>query len=215
MTQGENDVDFLRGLASLLHELSKARIIMVVCGGGRIARYYIEHGRALGGTEEELDWCGIAVTRLNATLLNIALGEGAVKGVPETCERAVELAVKGKIVTMGGTVPGHTTDAVSAMVARHIGADRIVNATSTDAVYSRDPEEDSSAERFTSLTLEYFYELVKDREHGAGQSTIFDSKGARIAMESRIPIFVVNGRNLREIKNAVRGDEIEGTVILE
>lgn len=215
MVRGENDVEYLQELASIINELSQDRTIVVVCGGGKIARYYISHGRALGGTEEELDWCGIAITRLNATLLNMALGEGAVEEIPETVERAGELATRGKMVTMGGTVPGHTTDAVSAMVASHIGADRIVNATSVDAVYSEDPREDASARRFTSLTFEDFHEMVKFKEHGAGQTAIFDSKGARIAMENRIPIFVVKGRALEEIKNAILGDEIDGTVISE
>lgn len=211
---GQNDVDYLRSLAALLSSLADEYRMIVVCGGGRIARYYIQTGRELGGNEEQLDWLGIKVTRLNAALLQMALGEAAVKRIPECPAEAIDIFEDGKIVVMGGTEPGHTTDAVAAMVASEWGAARIVNATSIDAVYSDDPKKVKDAVRYSVLTFEEFYDIVNKGGHNAGQTAVFDRKGASIAMRAGIPISIVYGRDLEELERAIRDLEIHGTKIL-
>lgn len=108
---------------------------------GRIARYYITTGRELNASEDQLDEMGIAATRLNARLLQLALGSAAEASVPHTVEEAAKQGRKGRVVVMGGTTPGHTTDGVSAALAERVGATRVVNATSVDGVYSADPPE--------------------------------------------------------------------------
>ena len=69
LVSDRNDADYLKAIASLLRKLSTTHKLYVVTGGGRIARYYILTGRALGADESTLDELGIAVTRLNARLL--------------------------------------------------------------------------------------------------------------------------------------------------
>ncbi len=209
----EGDAAFLMRLASLLRRLSEEYHICVVCGGGKVARYYISTGRELGMTSEELDNLGIAVTRLNATLLLLALGETAVPAIPRTEEEAARMMDHRGIVIMGGTSPGHTTDAVAALVAEKAKATRIVNATSVDAAYSADPRRFPDATRFTTLTFRKFHDLVDKGTHEAGPSDIFDRLGAEIAMRAGIPVYIVHGRNVEEIENAVRGGAVKGTVV--
>ncbi|MCQ2086261.1 MAG: UMP kinase, partial [archaeon] len=48
-------------------------------------------------------------------------------------------------------------------------------------------------------------------EHVPCKSSIFDPLGVRIIKECKIDLFVVDGRNLKELKNAILGKEIEGT----
>lgn len=113
---------------------------------------------------------------------------------------------------MGGTEPGHTTDAVAAMLAGKLGAVRVVNATSVDAVYSADPRTDPDAERYTDITIDRLEELVYT-DHGAGKSSVFDPLGVRVAKENRTDIMMVDGRNLPELEKAIVGDPFDGTVI--
>jgi len=211
---GHDDADYLRSLAGLLSSLADEYCMIVVCGGGRIARYYIQTGRELGGGEEELDLLGIVVTRLNASLLQMALGDVAIKRIPENPAEAIEIFSEGRIVVMGGTEPGHTTDAVAAMVAAEWGAARIVNATSVDAVYSDDPKRVKDAVRYSVLTFEEFYDIVNKGGHNAGQTAVFDRRGASIAMKAGIPISIVNGRDLKELEMAIRDLRIGGTKIM-
>jgi uridylate kinase len=208
---GKDDPDYIMKLASLLRSVSKTTQIMVVCGGGKIARYYTVTGKEVGGTSYECDLLGIGVTRLNARLLATAMGTSQTD-IPLTAEEAAKLSTPDNIIIMGGTDPGHTTDAVAAMVAKEMRADRIVNATSVDAVYAEDPKVNEHARRFSRMTIDELGKIVY-REHMAGQSGVFDPLGIKIAKEENIDILIVNGRNLDELKNAILGKNIFGTYV--
>ncbi|MCL2890896.1 MAG: UMP kinase, partial [Methanomassiliicoccaceae archaeon] len=90
--------------------------------------------------------------------------------------------------------------------------ERVVNATSVDAVYSDDPKTVPDAERFSKLTIEELSDIVY-KEHDASRSSVFDPLGIKLAMRDRIDIFVVNGRDLNEVENAILGNGINGTVV--
>jgi len=209
---GKDDPEYIMQLAGIIKEVSDAVQIVIVCGGGKIARYYTETGKELGGTTYQLDMLGIGATRLNAQLLAISLGGLSSTDIPITAEDASKLSAPDNIVIMGGTVPGHTTDAVATMVAREMRADRVVNATSVDAVYSDDPKKVPDAKRFSKLTINELEGLVY-KEHGAGRSSVFDPLGIKIAKEEKIDILIVDGRDLKELKNAILDKEINGTYV--
>jgi len=211
LVPGENDADFIRKLAVMLKEVSKEVQVAVVCGGGKTARYYAQIAKDLGGDTYDQDILGIATTRMNAQLLALALGD-----MPDTISADVEEIAKasapGKIVVMGGTEPGHTTDAVSSMLAASLKADRIVNGTSVDAVYTADPRKDPLAKKITRMTIDELGEIVY-KEHGAAKSSVFDPLGVKLAKENKMDILIVDGRNLDELRNAILGKEISGTFV--
>ena len=209
---GNDDPEYLRDLASMFRVLAKKLQIVVVCGGGKIARYYTGVGKELGASVHQRDLLGIDVTRTNARLFAIALGDAAVQNIPLTASEAVSLSRPGKIVVMGGTEPGHTTDAVASMAAAEMHADRVINATSVDAVYSDDPRTVKDAERYSRLTIKELQAIVYS-DHDAGRSSVFDPLGIKILMKERIPLSIVDGRDLKELENAILGKEINGTVI--
>jgi uridylate kinase, putative len=212
LVPGDHDSEYIEKLALMIEDVSKDIQLVIVCGGGKIARYYTETGKELGGTTRQLDILGIGATRLNAGLLAIALGDLSSTDIPLTAKDAAARSVPGKVVVMGGTEPGHTTDAVAAMVAKEMHADRIINATSVDAVYSDDPRKNPDAKRLSKLTIEELGNLVY-KEHGAGRSSVFDPLGVKIASEEHIDILIVDGRDLKELKNSILGKEIKGTFI--
>jgi len=206
----EDDSSYIRSLAAMLREMARDLQMVVICGGGRVSRYYSRTGRELGGNTRQLDELGIAITRVNAGLLRIALGDLAVDEIPHDAESAAALSRPGKVVVMGGTVPGHTTDAVAAMVGRALGASRIINATSVDAVYSEDPRANPDAERYSEMSIEELAEIVA-ADHGAGMTSVFDPLGVKIAGESGIDVLVVDGRRLEELGKAAQGLPFVGT----
>lgn len=210
-----DDMDdvFLRQFSEMIEGLCERYQIYLVCGGGKIARYYISVGRSLGLSEFQLDELGIMATRLNASLVTQALRERSVDKVPTEVLEAHRLERKGKVVVMGGTVPGHTTDAVSAMLAMEVRAARIINGTSVDAAYTADPRKDPQAERLSKISHQQLFELVNVGLHGAGPSNVFDRLGAQIARDNCIDIYIVNGRNLEEVRAAIEGRPIKGTVV--
>ncbi len=211
LVPGSNDSEYIARLAEMLKEASKEVRLAVVCGGGKTARYYAETGRELGGDTYQLDILGIGATRLNAQLLGLALGNMPLK-VPETAAETAAMAEPGKIAVMGGTEPGHTTDAVAMMVGSEMDAVRVVNATSVDAVYTDDPRKNPDAVKISEMTIERLGEIVY-KEHGASKSSVFDPLGVKIAAEKKIDIMIVDGRNLDELRNAILGKKFNGTFV--
>lgn len=208
-----DDARYLRDLAALLLDLAKRVKLFAVAGGGRPARYYIETGRALGASETVLDGLGIEVTRLNARLLALAL-RGRSNARPATSYgEAARLAKRFPVVLMAGTRPGHTTDRVSASLARFVHADRIVNATSVDGVYSADPHTHADARRLERVTFEELVRLAGRGHRAAGPNVVFDPVAARLLARDRIPLRVVQGRDLRALRAAILGESFHGTLV--
>ncbi len=208
----QNDSVYIGKLAEMLKKASEKVRVCVVCGGGKIARYYTVTGRELGGGEYDLDLLGIGCTRLNAGLLALALGNKSPTDIPVDVKTAAAKFREGGIVVMGGTEPGHTTDAVATMLATELGAKRVINATSVDAVYSDDPRKNPDAVKYDKLTIEELDALVY-KDHGAGKSSVFDPLGVQIAKKEKIDIQMVDGRNLAELEKAILGQPFSGTYI--
>jgi uridylate kinase len=209
-----HDADYIKSLVSLLKEISASYRLFIVTGGGKVARYYIKLGRALGISEDELDELGIGATRLNAQFLIQSIKDQANPKPAQTIEEAAEAGREHGIVIMGGTTPGHTTDAVSASLAEKVGAARLVNATNVDGVYDSDPKKNPDAKKFNKMSYDELNSLVSGDHGKAGPNVIFDPKGAKIIARMKIPLLVCNGRNIEALKNAILGKEFEGTTIL-
>ena len=209
----DDDARYLTDLAALLVDAASRVRLFAVTGGGRPARYYIETGRALGISERTLDGFGIEVTRLNARLLGAALGGKANRTPASTYAEATRLAKRFPIVLMAGTRPGHTTDRVSASLARVVRADRIVNATSVDGVYSADPRSHPDAKLLERIGFEDLVRLAGERHTTAGPSVVFDPMAARVVARDRIPLRVVHGRDLPSLRSAILGGPFHGTLV--
>ncbi len=213
LVPGEEDARFLRDLAGLLRAVSRHVRLFAVTGGGRVARYYIETGRELGVPERRLDELGIGITRMNARLLGAALKGRANREPATSYAGAARLARRHAIVLMAGTRPGHTTDRVSASLARFVGAGRIVNATSVDGVYTADPRDHPDARRLDRITFEELVRLTGEGHKAAGPNVVFDPVAARILARDRIPLSVVRGRDLEALEAAILGRPFPGTLV--
>lgn len=209
------DVDLAREVADLLQRVTAdGRRVIVVVGGGQTARRYITAARTLGADESALDEMGIAITRINARVLLAALS-GAAPYPAESIEAAVTASATYPVVVMGGTHPGHTTDAVACIVGERARATRVVIATNVDAVYSKDPNKHADAERFTTVTSGRLVDITIRSESKAGGSGVVDSLGAKILHRSEIAGAVVHGRDLKALEAALTGaTEFTGTRIV-
>src|SRR5215469_17370386 len=108
-TTNSNTMESIRRYAKMLLEISNTFQPIVVTGGGKIARHYINIARSLGSDEANLDIIGIEVSRLNAKLLISALGEQVYSQIPKNLEEVAIAAASGQIVIAGGLHPGQST----------------------------------------------------------------------------------------------------------
>jgi uridylate kinase len=214
LTTGDGDAAYYDRLAGLLQRLSRELPMVVTTGGGRTAREYIRVGRALGLTEVELDEIGIDVTRLHARLLAARLGPPTPAHPPTTLAAAVHEAHRSPLVVLGGTEPGHTTDGVAALLATRLRAARVVNATRVDGLYDADPRRNQRARRIDRIGWPEFRKIVSAGTDGAaGQEFVFDRLGADLLAKAGIPLRIVDGRDLDNLEDAVRGRRFRGTSV--
>ena len=201
----------LEAYADVITTLAEAHEICVVTGGGALAREYIDVGRAIGANEIELDQIGIGVTRLNARLLIAAIGDETVLAPAREYETANSALRRGDIVVMGGTAPAQTTDAVSAVLAEFVDADRLIYATSTPGVFTADPNTCPDAEPFDELTPSQLVSLILDTT--AKSSVPIDLHAAKMLQRAQCETIVLDGGDPERILTAVRTGEFEGTKI--
>ena len=185
----------------------------IVVGGGPTAREYIKAARDLGANEIALDNLGIAVTRLNARLLIAALGERATATPQTDHESALEALRRGDIPVMGGTVAGHTTDAVGTALAEYADADLLVYATSVPGVFDADPNEDETATKYDSLSASELVDVVSDIAIEAGSNAPVDLLATKLLERSGLPAVVIDGTDPEHLLSAIDGDH-GGTDIL-
>lgn len=207
------DAKRFKEYADVIGELAKEHTVLVVVGGGKPARDYIAVSKELKANNSILDYIGIGVSRLNARLLISALGDLAYPEPPYDYQQAGLAMYSGKVVVMGGVVPGQTTDAVAAILAEYVYADLLIRTTSVDGVFTADPKVDRSAKKIDSMTSQELLDMVTRMEMTAGANNIFDMLGAQIVKRSRITMIVVNGNDPKNILAAVSGKAI-GTKIM-
>ena len=200
------DLDYIKRVAHLIKKLSEKHELYVVVGGGRIARNYIRAARNFCQDEKYLDKIGITATRLNALLLNSFF----MNEIPETIERAAKMDAP---VIMGGTTPGHSTDAVAATLAAETGANRLIIATDVDGVYDKDPKKYRDARKFDTIHISKLREMAGEEWKDAGKNVVIDPIACRIIEKSRMETVVVNGKNLEELEKAIYGKKFKGTVV--
>ena len=204
-----------REYAKLLKEQSEEHEIFVVVGGGRPARDYIGVVRDLGAGEAKCDDIGIEVTRVNAKLLLLALGDVAYQKVPHNFQEALEYSATGKIIVMGGTEPAHSTDAVSAILAEYVQADLLINLTAVDGLYTKDPKKFEDAELIEEITASDMMGIISGNEVKAGTYEFIDMTAIQMIKRSNLETVIANGNEPQNLIKAIKGEKIGTRVISE
>ncbi len=211
--EGKPDIKFLKNIARVLRKSKNE--FGIVTGGGNTARSYARAARELGASEYDADSVAIIATKQNAHVLIAALGDIAHPNVPMTFERArMDLGGKRKVVVMGGTIPGITTDSDSALLAEAVGAKRLVNISNVEGIYDSDPRTNPRAKKFSRLTYNQLIALaVESDKRKAGTHFVFDMLACKLIARSGIETHFVSCRNMKDIENAIEGKKHSGTVV--
>jgi len=197
----------------LFKDLADEHQLVIVAGGGRIARYYIRAAREMDVPESLCDHLGILASRLNARLLVDGLGEYAFPQVPTSIDELKHYFASGKIVGMGGLTPGHSTNAVAAIAAETIKADLFVNATDVDGVYTSDPSKDSKATKLDEVTVDQLSKILSKTDITAGAYELMDPLALRIIQRSQVPTTILDGRTPSNVLKALQ-NERSGTRVV-
>jgi uridylate kinase len=212
---GKPDLGFLKAVSGLIRKSKNS--FGILCGGGTVARLYANAARELGAGEYEADSIAIRSTKQNAHLLITALkgaGVDVFDRVIDDFEFAKEPARESKVVVMGGTIPGITTDTDSVLLAEAIGARRLVNVSNVDAIYDSDPRKNPGAKKYQKMGYDELISLASmSDKRMAGTNFVFDMLACKLIARSKIETHFVSFRKMDDLESAVEGKKHSGTVV--
>lgn len=210
---GPNTEIVARAVRAVKNLQQEGHQIFIVVGGGATARKYMEMGKKLDLKGAQLDELGILVTRLNAKFFLFTMGESFDVEVPSTIESAIDLSLRGKTPVMGGTVPGHTTDAVAAMLANASGSELLVFITNVDGVYTADPKRYPGAKKIPKLTTRELVTRFARIRQRPGMNVIVDPIAAKLIDRYKIRTLILPASDLEKLHEIVRGAPHSGTTV--
>lgn len=202
-------------LVQYAHEIKavweKGIEVAIVVGGGNIFRgVQAEQG---GMERTQGDYMGMLATMINSMALQSAL-ESA--GVPtrlqsaiemkQICEpfikrRAVRHLEKSRVVIFGAGTgnPFFTTDTAASLRAIEIEADVVLKGTRVDGIYTADPEKDSTATKYETVTFNEVY------ENGLN---VMDMTAFTLCNENKLPIIIFDMNKEGNLLKLVSGENI-------
>ncbi|MFA5556856.1 MAG: UMP kinase [Flavobacteriaceae bacterium] len=189
--------------------------IAIVIGGGNIFRGVA--GASNGMDRVQGDYMGMLATVINGMALQGALED---KGMltrlqtalkieaiaePYIKRRAVRHLEKGRIVIFGAGTgnPYFTTDTAAVLRGIEVNADVILKGTRVDGVYSDDPEKNSNAVKFETITF--------DEVLSKGLN-VMDTTAFTLSQENKLPIVVFDMNKEDALLEVCEGKNI-GTVV--
>ena len=189
--------------------------IGIVIGGGNIFRGL--SGAQRGFDRVKGDQMGMLATTINALALSSALEATgrpvrvltAVRMEPigdfYNKAKALRLLAKGNIVIFAGGTgsPYFTTDTASSLRAIEIEADVMLKGTRVDGIYTADPEKDSTATKFDTIT----YDEVLQRG-----LKVMDLTSIVMCKENNMPIYVFDMDTDGNLLRVINGEKI-GTLV--
>jgi uridylate kinase len=195
--------------------VNKGIEVAIVIGGGNIFRGV--SGASNGMDRVQGDYMGMLATVINGLALQSALeDEGiftrlltAIKmeqvAEPFIKRRAVRHLEKGRVVIFGGGTgnPYFTTDTAAVLRAIEIGADVILKGTRVDGIYNSDPEKNSNAIKFDSIS----YKDVMNKG-----LKVMDMTAFALSQENNLPIIVFDMNKKGNLEKVVSGENI-GTIV--
>jgi len=186
----ETSDKILNDYVNLIKKINEIYQPVIITGGGKIARFYINLSRSLGGDESGLDLMGIQVSHLNAELLISGLGDQSFPITPKNLDQISTAILTDKIVVTGGLYPGQSTNATSALIAERTGATRFYNATDVDGIYDSDPRTNPEANKFEKISVQDCVNILKSEKSMAGTYDLMDLISLKVIERSNLPTVV-------------------------
>ncbi len=191
--------------------------IAIVIGGGNIFRGVA--GASNGMDRVQGDYMGMLATVINGMALQGALEEAGMQTRLQTAlkieaiaepyikRKATRHLEKGRVVIFGAGTgnPYFTTDTAAVLRGVEVGADVILKGTRVDGVYTADPEKDTTATKYDTITFE---DVI------AKGLNVMDSTAFTLSQENKLPIIVFDMNIEGNLLKICEGQTIGTTVTI-
>ncbi len=206
------DWAFLRRFRSfILRQVKKGRKFVIVVGGGRLSRMYVEAAAKVTTVKnEDKDWLGIHATRSNAHLLRTIFRDIADPVVIDNRYKIKKLRFP--VTIASGWRPGWSTDYVAAALTHDFGVKTFIVAGKPDGVYTKDNVRYKNAKYISKLTWREYRKLIPARWEPGSHAPV-DPVAARFAEKNNLVSVVVAGTDLKNFNALLSGGNFRGTCI--
>jgi len=190
--------------------------VAIVIGGGNIFRGV---QGVSGGIVDRAqgDYMGMLATVINAMALQGALERQNMKTrllsaikMEQICEpfirrRAIRHLEKGRVVIFGAGTgnPYFTTDTAASLRAVEIEANLVLKGTRVDGIYTADPEKDTQAKRYETISYSEVYEKGLN---------VMDLTAITLCQENHLPIMVFDMNKAGNFFKVCKGENV-GTLV--
>lgn len=182
----------------------------VFVGGGKIARVYQKALLEFGAKNNDRDWIGINITKLNAEVVKQLFSNLAFPKI--ITDPLKKIKTTKDIIIGAGYKPGWSTDYVSVLIAKTYGIKTIVNLTNIDYVYDKNPGQFPDAKPLKEVDWKNFERIVGDKWM-PGLSMPFDPRASKLAGRLGIKVVIINGKNLERLEDFLNNKPFIGTTI--
>lgn len=211
----EIDWKFVKQFKKVIENgITKGFRFIIVAGGGRTARKYIEAGAKVGDIDnEDKDWIGIHATRMNAHFIRTIFKKHAhptINKNPYDLESF--LKAKESILVAAGYKPGNSTDYIAVLLAKHFDVKNIANLSNIDHAYDKDPRKFKDAKKIKEINWTEFQKIVGDT-WDPGANVPFDPIASKLAAKEGMEVVILNGKKLANFEKYLNGENFIGTII--
>ena len=218
MGNGEYGIDskVLSAYANEIQAIVNQNVeLAIVIGGGNIYRGIQSEGA--GFDRVQGDHMGMLATIINGMALQSALESIKIEtrlltairmeqvAEPYIRRKAMRHLQKGRVVVFGAGTgnPYFTTDTAAALRAIEIEADVILKGTRVDGIYTADPEKDTSATKYETITFDEVFQK---------KLSIMDLTAFTLCQENNLPIKVFNMNIEGNLAKICKGENV-GTLV--
>jgi uridylate kinase len=205
------DGAFLRKFKNFILRQKRKQFI-IVCGGGYINRIYNQVARDLvKAKNQDLDWIGIRTTMLNAELIRTIFSSIAYKRIIN--EPIKKIRTRKRVIVASGWKPGWSSDYDAVLLAKSFGVKTVINLTNIDYVYDKNPQIFKKARPIKKIDWRGYRQLIGEKKWTPRLNTPFDPIASRLGERLKLRVIILNGRDLKNLKNCLEGKKFKGTVI--
>lgn len=197
---------------TILKNTDKYRFI-VTCGGGNIARKYINALKKAKADEKFQSFSGISATRMNARFMSYLFGFNPKKGIP-THMREIKKYLKSQDIVFCGALeykPNQTSDSTAAMIAKNFKS-KFINLTNVKGLFDKNPKTSKNAKFIPWISWQDFDEMAQSLKFKPGQHFVLDQTAAKMIKKHKIETFIL-GKNLKNLDKVLKGEDFTGTRI--
>ena len=208
------NVEFLEELKKVLMKNRKKYRFVVVCGGGSVARNYIN-----GLDEQRISkkflyqsFLGIGCTRMNARFMTYFFGNDANSGIPHDMKEVEGLLRRNDFVFCGALrySKNQTSDSTAAKLARYFDSP-FINMTNVKGLFDKNPKKFRSAKFIPEISHKDFYKMVKKISFKPGQHFVLDQTAAKIIKKYGVKTYIL-GSN-KDLDKLLKAKHFVGSVI--